>query len=165
MPKFSSKYEKMEYVLRAGRKTPIWGMPRILSLVIIVIFLLIDVIAVLLGITAGLAAFFGYLSALILLLELTYESGMKISVKWMKGLDKPETEEEKINKYRERYEFWFATYIWFINPVKCYLSRFTGIDPFGWGKDEELISGYKLRFNAFILLILAINFDICSRLF
>jgi hypothetical protein len=141
----------------------IYGIPCIILILVILTFVTFDYVALAFNLSNFFAALFAYLSALILLLELIHEAGIKVYSKHL-GFGHDKNTNNKLD-LRIPLFYWSLTYMWFVAPVDNFVRKVIGVQPFGWSEEEDKINTYKLRFIAFIFLILAINFDICTRLF
>ncbi|MEZ5691745.1 MAG: hypothetical protein R3D71_08800 [Rickettsiales bacterium] len=144
----------------------IYRTPRIVLIIVFLIFIALDLIVIKLNISSFFAVLFAYVSALILLLELIHETGIKVFSEHL-GMSKNQKniDDKKNLDLKIPFFYWSLTYLWFVTPVNNFIRKIIGVQLFGWSKEEDMINTYKLRFIAFIFLIFAINFDVCTRIF
>lgn len=162
MSKFTDLLNRLEKGRRFG------AIPRTFLIGIGLILVFTNAISIWLGISTLLAALFAYLSALVLLSELLGQAWLKLGAEWMaihKEASKQQSPEsdEKIDPVL----LWTSTFFWVASPIVYYSRKILGLSPcYAWNSGKEAaVDTYKLRFYALMFLLLAIEFDIVSRLF
>jgi hypothetical protein len=155
------------------------------NLVVVSIAALIvaDALTIFLHIAGVISAICIYMSALVLMVELLSDAGIKILValmvkdnlaqrrkeirqRWEEK--KPLSAEEKAElQYELRITLASNLHYWFAIHLIAFVRKVLFLLPTtAWIDDQDVATDrYLLRFSALFLLVLAINFDICSRVF